>query len=112
MFCDGSERCVPQAPGSSVKVCQSGEPITCDQYYKCDENIGPVCVPDPFDADQDGHGSIETGGDDCDDTNPTIYPGANEVCDTIDQDCNPSNFGGIDRDGDGFHDAACRNDQP
>lgn len=36
------------------------------------------------DADGDGYDSLE----DCDDTNPDIYPGAVEVCDdTIDNDC-------------------------
>jgi len=40
--------------------------------------------------------------DDCDDTNATIYPGATEVCDGSDNDCD-GNLGGdeVDDDGDG-----------
>ena len=36
-------------------------------------------------VDQDEDGSPE--GEDCDDGNPTIYPGADELCDGIDNDC-------------------------
>jgi hypothetical protein len=53
-----------------------------------------------IDADGDGYGSIESGGDDCDDTSATAYPGATEVWyDGIDQDCAGDND--YDQDGDG-----------
>lgn len=38
-------------------------------------------------GDADGDGSLDA--EDCDDTNPTIYPGAAELCDGADQDCLP-----------------------
>jgi hypothetical protein len=39
------------------------------------------------DADGDGHPSIESGGDDCDDADPWTHPGAEEWCDPVDHDC-------------------------
>jgi hypothetical protein len=39
------------------------------------------------DADQDGHLKLSEGGDDCNDWNATIYPGAQEICDGLDHDC-------------------------
>lgn len=76
------------------------------------------------DADGDGYGSTTTGtdcspipptgfsdnSDDCDDTNDTIYPSAQELCDGIDNDCdgtidnNASNPYYADTDGDNYGD--------
>ncbi|MBK6767286.1 MAG: hypothetical protein IPG71_13630 [bacterium] len=40
------------------------------------------------DADLDGFAKAELSGDDCDDWNPFVHPGAVEVCDNIDNNCN------------------------
>jgi hypothetical protein len=65
-----------------------------------------------WDADGDGHISIECeGGDDCDDADGSRFPGNPEVCDAYghDEDCNSATYGTTDADGDGFIDQNCFN---
>ena len=64
------------------------------------------------DADDDGYNDAACGGNDCDDSDPDVNPGAAEVCDDgIDNDCDGSIDEGCtscpDADGDGYEDAAC-----
>ena len=79
--------------------------------FGCLIAVGPVFATD---GDGDGHESIETGGDDCDDADPQRYPGNVEVCDVSghDEDCDFSTFGNRDTDQDGFIDDACYNTWP
>ena len=46
-------------------------------------------TPDPLDIDDDGDGSTENEGD-CDDANPAIGPGIDDLCDGIDNNCDGS----------------------
>ena len=59
------------------------------------------------DQDGDGYWSHQFGGFDCDDANPNVHPGADEVCNGLDDDCRPANDAllqtwYVDADGDGF----------
>jgi hypothetical protein len=57
------------------------------------------------DLDSDGYESFAAGGDDCVDTDAEIHPGATEVVDGIDNDCDGRVDEGTDYsddDGDGY----------
>ncbi len=74
-----------------------------------EENSG--CTAAGTDADGDGYEDLTYGGTDCDDSDPTIHPGADEYCDGVDNNCEgtidehtavdaPTWY--EDRDGDGY----------
>ncbi|WP_158616757.1 MopE-related protein [Corallococcus sp. CA054B] len=61
------------------------------------------------DEDGDGHPSVATGGTDCDDANADIHPGAEELCDGVDNNCVDGEADApgmrtwfLDEDGDGY----------
>lgn len=56
-----------------------------------------VSVESEWDADDDG---TTTCGGDCAPDDPAIHPAAEELCDGIDNDCDPSTDEGVDGDGD------------
>jgi hypothetical protein len=97
VFCNGREVCGPEGtcvPG--MPPCPTGPCAP-----RCDE-VRRRCVPREPDEDRDGFSSIGCGGEDCDDSNPRVNPGAREVC-----------TGGTDDDCDGAadcRDADCRTD--
>lgn len=61
-----------------------------------DSTPSPDTGPDPCDQDGDGYRAVSCGGDDCDDTNPAISPGARELCDDLDNDCDGVANNGIE----------------
>ncbi|MCC6877403.1 MAG: putative metal-binding motif-containing protein [Sandaracinaceae bacterium] len=105
--CTGLERCE-----ASTHACAAGTALTCTasdacHVAGCDTVNG--CFESLMDGDGDGHAPMAAGpcGDDCDDANAARYPGAEELCDGIDNNCNvsvdevaPTWY--VDCDGDGY----------
>jgi len=60
----------------------------------------PIVAFDKSDADCDGHQSKAVGGDDCDDTNAAVHPGADDPGTTSDLNCD--GLPGVDADHDGY----------
>ena len=67
-----------------------------------DEYLDPDC----WDVDMDGYGDQICGGSDCDDSDPDVNPGAEELCNGIDDNCDGF-IDNIDKDEDGYIDSAC-----
>ncbi len=121
--CDDSNPCTDDAcianfcsNTNNTGPCDDGDP--CTQGDACSAGI---CSGDPLDADNDGYVSGACGGNDCDDSDPAVNPGAAEgpygaqVCqDLMDNDCDgyvDGNDAGcrldcIDNDADGYGDPA------
>jgi Putative metal-binding motif len=90
LACNGIESCVRGACIAGVAPCANPEPEHCDAV--CVELKGAAsCSVHGQDKDKDGHLSSACAanpGDDCDDDEATTYPGAPELCDHIDNNCN------------------------
>jgi hypothetical protein len=108
-LCGPSGQFVAQQPGDcddsswsikpgTVEVC-NGADDDCDGLKDNEGSVG--CTPLFQDVDDDDYGLTETEqclcspqgtqsavlDGDCDDTNPTIHPAAEEICDMLDNDC-------------------------
>ena len=73
--------------------------IACNSNVIADGSawVFSTCV----DQDGDGERSVTCGGLDCDDAAPTVFPGAPELCNGVDDDCDPLTDETQDGDGDG-----------
>ncbi len=74
--------------------------VSCNDGTQISDGLAIVfssCV----DADADGERSQACGGADCDDSNSSVLPGAAEICNGTDDDCDASTDETIDGDGDG-----------
>ena len=91
--CNGSETC-----DDSKGVCAAGaapcaapsDPAHCVIACSVVSGAAQCGTETAADADGDGHGDAECAsapGDDCDDGNDKVYPGATETCDGLDGDC-------------------------
>jgi len=58
----------------------------CKAQVECDAATS-TCKFSVLDKDKDGHPPVVCGGDDCDDSSPSKYPGYQESCDELDNDC-------------------------
>ncbi len=81
----------------SVQVTTGGDG-SMGGYIGADCTLVPFLVTPFSDGDGDGFDV----GSDCNDGDPAIYPGAAELCDFADNDCNGLTDEGYDVDGDGF----------
>jgi hypothetical protein len=74
----------------------------CDGLVDEDEDGVEDGICPPEDADGDGYPD----GEDCDDSDPDVHPGADEECNGIDDDCDGVVDEDTDLDGDGISDCA------
>ena len=103
LYCDGQETC------GGTNGCQDGTP-PCPSGVTCNES-SDTCPVDCTDKDKDGY-SVEggsCGAVDCDDNNADTYPGAQEICDGKDNNCDGI-FHDVEKDKDGDAYFPCEGD--
>jgi len=97
---DGTSACaICINPGHTVECCDDGVDNNCNGQVDGDDVGG--CTPlgvDINDLDGDGYNTYI----DCNDLNPDVHPGAEEICNGIDDNCNYQIDEGFDDDHDGY----------
>ncbi len=86
--CDDSD---PDVYPGADEVCDDSVDNDCDGFTDLDDDECG-CV----DHDRDGYGENCELGDDCDDTIASVHPGAEELCNYIDDDCDGQTDEGFD----------------
>jgi hypothetical protein len=97
----------PAARSQHTAVWTGSQMIVWGGYY---DASGGRYVPGSS-SDDDGDTYDECEGD-CDDGRATVHPGAAELCDGVDNDCNVSTAPEIDLDGDGACSSDCADQDP
>lgn len=82
--CDARRGCIPGRVCTGDGDCRDMDQCTVNE--RCDL-ASRVCIYDLFDGDEDGEPARACGGMDCNDANPEVLPGAAELCDRVDNNC-------------------------
>jgi hypothetical protein len=92
-FCNGIEHCAPGRADADARGCYLASP-RCLASQACND-AERRCVTLRTDEDGDGHASILSGGDDCNDRDVAEFPGNPEAWDDADhdEDCNARTHG-------------------
>jgi hypothetical protein len=86
-YCTVAQGCVDAPACATDEDCaEAWADDACKANPRC-ETASSVCVFDLLDKDGDDHAPIVCGGDDCNDDDGSVAPGANEACDAVDNDC-------------------------